>query len=575
MEALAESLIDSTCWKVPGFAVSFIADKKVAWEKSFGKRDVAKNLDAELDTVWNIGSITKTFTGALTSAAIDDKLVTLDTKLNSILTDFELQDSTASESTFRDLLTHRTGLPRHDMAWTYGASPSDIKDLAKKIRYLSPSKPFRYQADYCNWGYVLAGEALAVKAGKKNYGEYLQEKILTPLKMANTYHDTDTAIKAEKDKFAINYDLDLKGDAKPFKQGNNKVEELTCPAGCLASTVKDMAKFVAMMMPGAWNGSAATGGPQILSYPSLMSIAKAWEAYPNDMIGNCFVKKANCDAEMYTPDYGLGLFVGSYRGYRLVWHNGNVYGASASIMMLPDLGIGGVILTNMAGGNFGMMNFLLAGFDQFLGEQPWWNKAASCKLAKLLVTTPKPAYLSPTPKPTWTYSPTEYANTYSNPMYGTVTVSVDANTKNLKLAWNTGVTGELEPMDAPKAYNMPKKDTFNGKVTIPWMKHYAMPMPAYFPRGDDGKVMALGLPLEPGILPELVMFTHPRFVAEKPSACRSDCFLRSMVKRMQGLNQCEYMTHLYTCMQSKLCPIPTSLCQPMAECKVYPPSCGV
>jgi len=115
-----DSFVDGALktWNVPGLAVAIIKDGEVVLAKGYGLRDVKRNLPVTPDTLFAIGSATKAFTVMSLGVLVDDGKLDWDTPVHAYLPAFALQDQCASAGmTPRDLVTHRSGLPRHDLVW--------------------------------------------------------------------------------------------------------------------------------------------------------------------------------------------------------------------------------------------------------------------------------------------------------------------------------------------------------------------------------------------------------------------------------------------------------------------------
>src|SRR5688572_9029223 len=129
-------------WKVQGVAIAIVYKDKVILSKGYGYRNVEQKLPVTDETIFAIGSCTKAFTAAGVCLLEEDGKLELDKPVREYLPDFKLQDDYVSDNmTPRDLLCHRSGLPRHDLIW-YGSQASR-RELFDRLRYLEPNKPFR------------------------------------------------------------------------------------------------------------------------------------------------------------------------------------------------------------------------------------------------------------------------------------------------------------------------------------------------------------------------------------------------------------------------------------------------
>ena len=129
-------------WKVPGLAIAVVQGDKVVLKKGYGYRDLEKQLPATPNTLFAIGSITKSFTVTTLGMEMDEGKVDWDKPVRDYLPTFKLYEPVLTEQmTIRDLITHRSGLPRHDFIWYTSDFPRE--DLLRRLQYLEPSKPLR------------------------------------------------------------------------------------------------------------------------------------------------------------------------------------------------------------------------------------------------------------------------------------------------------------------------------------------------------------------------------------------------------------------------------------------------
>ena len=170
--------------KVPGAALTFVEKEEVK-TICFGVRKIGEENPIIETTRFAIASVSKAFTAAAVACAIDDGKMAWDDLVRKHLPAFRLLDPAADSSvTIRDLLCHRTGLPRHDGLWY--RSNLDRAEILKRMAYLKPSATFRGAYQYSNLCFAVAGEAVAAAVGKP-YEEYLNEKLLQPLGMDVTF----------------------------------------------------------------------------------------------------------------------------------------------------------------------------------------------------------------------------------------------------------------------------------------------------------------------------------------------------------------------------------------------------
>ncbi len=153
-EFVNQALVD---WQVPGFAIGIVIDGEVAYAKGFGRRDIEKDLPVTTKTLFAIGSATKAFTSFALGTQVDEGKLEWDKPVRSYLPGFSLHDPYASTHiTPRDLVTHRSGLPRHDLAW-YNNTALTRKEMIARLPYYEPNKELREKFQYNNMMFLAAG----------------------------------------------------------------------------------------------------------------------------------------------------------------------------------------------------------------------------------------------------------------------------------------------------------------------------------------------------------------------------------------------------------------------------------
>ena len=237
-------------WESPSVSIGIIKDGRIVMCEGFGNRD--EDHPATGSTLYQLASCTKAFTSALVAILVDQGKLSWDTPLIQYLPGVRFyEDSTTSAITLRDILCHRSGLPRHEYSW-YGTDFTK-EELIFNLRYLEPNKPIRTKFQYNNYGYILAGYAVETVTGK-TWEQCVEEFLLKPLGMDRTNMFID-AMKEDPD-HALPYDRTdpaesmMKG-MKPipfYKMPQEDYEtQQGSPAGPAAtvnSSVEDMLKWV-------------------------------------------------------------------------------------------------------------------------------------------------------------------------------------------------------------------------------------------------------------------------------------------------------------------------------------------
>ena len=169
--------------QIPGVAVGVVERGHLVFARGFGYRDVDKHLPVTPDTLFPLGSCSKAFTATAIALLADEGKIALDAPVRTYLPDFSLEDPVASATlTTRDLLTHRSGLPRHDLFW-YQA-PFSRDELYRRLRFLEPSGPPRTRWRYNSLMFVVAGR-IVEKVSGQSWESFVQARILVPLEHAS------------------------------------------------------------------------------------------------------------------------------------------------------------------------------------------------------------------------------------------------------------------------------------------------------------------------------------------------------------------------------------------------------
>ena len=338
-------------WSVPAMGVAVVAGGRTVLAEGLGLADTDPEAPATAETIFALGSITKSFTATALGILVDEKKLSWDTPVRKYMSDFRLRDPLASEhATPRDLLCHRTGLPRHDNAW-FGRE-LERKALLRRLRRLPPSKDFRSCWQYQNMMFMVAGLLVEELSGL-SWEQFVRERIFQPLGMANASFYTDR--EAMENRAGRPYRL--KG--RRCCRAPWDFQSIIGPAGAIVASAADMAKWIAFNLQ-----IGKAGGKQIVSPATLKQIHTPQIA----------VDEPTPWPETPCGMYALGWQVQSYRGHLTLWHGGLVNGYQAYIGFLPHQRAGAVALSNLAGQPPAKLAVLRA-CDMLLGLRPLpWPK---------------------------------------------------------------------------------------------------------------------------------------------------------------------------------------------------------
>jgi CubicO group peptidase (beta-lactamase class C family) len=315
-------------WHAAGFAVAVVEKNKVVYANGFGYRDYENKIPVTPSTLFAIGSCTKAFTASLIGMLVKDGKVDYDKPIRNYLPELKFyKDEMNDKITLRDMMCHRTGLPRHDYSWYFFTTQSR-DSLVQRIQYMEPSAGLREKWQYNNFMFLAQGVTIEKITGKK-WEDNVREKIFLPLGMSSSVFSIEDLMKSND--ASIGYGT--KNDSIIKKLDYYHINAMG-PAGSINSSVNDMAKWVT-----AWINNGKFNGKEIIPESHRA------EAISSQMaLGGGLPDKEKPD--IYFSDYGFGWFLASYRGHYRVEHGGNIDGFSANTCFFPSDSIGIIVLSN-------------------------------------------------------------------------------------------------------------------------------------------------------------------------------------------------------------------------------------
>ena len=313
-------------WHIPGAAVGITVGEEVVFTKFYGAREHGHPEPIGPATVFQIGSLTKSFTAAMLAILVDRGLARWDDRVVDHDPSFRMHDPwVTQEFRLHDLLAQRSGLKAHvlDEAWLFGFPPDVI---AAGLRHVAPITSFRGAFAYINVTHLIAGRIIARRLGAAGWADALKQAILDPLGMTDT--TATLAGLTEAAHHATGHVWFGGALSKPpvlpwfYDVG---------PAGALNATLTDMLVWLRMQTGrGAFQGKrivqsaslTETWRPRIDMHGDAAGFPGTWTAYANGWIF------------MVTP------------GGRVIWHNGGTGLFRSHAGFLPTSNVGFVMLTN-------------------------------------------------------------------------------------------------------------------------------------------------------------------------------------------------------------------------------------
>ena len=310
--------------EIPSICISVTTKDSVIHKKAYGYKDLENEIPTTIETLYPVGSISKTFTSMLFGIYQDDGVITFDDKIVDLIPFFQLNDQTVTdEITIRDYLSHQSGYGKHDTLWIN--KRYSRKEIVAKLRYVPEIFPHRKVFAYQNIGYSVAAHALECLT-ETTWEELIQERILTPLEMNNTYLDVMDMQKQKN--FAYGYSDHI--------HPNSRIDFLDAytiaPAGGMCMNINDLTK---------WNQCLLQNGESLVcsrTFEELCTPQIVTDFADNQML--------NLSKLIQMEAYGLGFFIITYKGKKIIFHLGNIDGFSSIVAFLPEEDLGVSIITN-------------------------------------------------------------------------------------------------------------------------------------------------------------------------------------------------------------------------------------
>jgi CubicO group peptidase (beta-lactamase class C family) len=319
-------------WQAPGSAVVVVRGDEVVYLKGFGVKDVNTKQPVTPDTIFAIGSTTKAFVTAAMAILADEGKMNWDDAVRKHLPYFRLSDPLANENvTMRDIVTHRTGLVRHDLLW-YGA-PWSREEIIRRVGFVPLSYGFRTTFQYQNIMFLTAGQAVGAASGG-SWEEFTQKRIFDPLGMKSANF---SALKAEQSP----------DHASPHSKRSAGIEVVKWrnidnvgPAGSINASARDLSNWIRLHL-----NDGVVDGKRLISSENLRETHTPQMVIRNEGRWRLFFP----ESETSQLSYGLGWFINDYRGHKLVMHGGTIDGFRASVMLVPKSKVGVAVLVNLTG----------------------------------------------------------------------------------------------------------------------------------------------------------------------------------------------------------------------------------
>lgn len=309
---------------LPGLAVGIVEGDALIYTNTRGRADLDKDIPVTADTVFRIGSVTKTITAIGLMQLWEQGRFQLDDPINAYLRDFKVEYAAANAApiTFRHLLTHRSGvgplrvmpddLSKVGEIGELGAKPGEFSSLAAHYtQRLLADVQAGTKWSYDNHGYAVAGQLVEDISGQP-FADYMEEHVFLPLGMEHSDYRLSSRVRGA---FAQGYEVVLGGEAREIEYQ----EIIVAGAGSVFSSLNDMAKYVSALLKGG-----------VVIQPETFKT----------------ITTPHFQLDSRLPGQGLGFRLDRLGDHPVMWHTGGWPGFVTMMVVAPEDNIGVLVLTN-------------------------------------------------------------------------------------------------------------------------------------------------------------------------------------------------------------------------------------
>ncbi len=332
IDAIVERAMDN--FTVAGVAVAVVKDGKIIHQKGYGIQSINSNKKVNENTNFGIASNSKAFTTTALAILVEEGKISWTDKVIKHLPEFKMYNDYVTQNfNIQDLLTHRSGLGLGigDLMFFPDGSDFTINDIISSFQHFKPVSAFRTKFDYDNLLYLVAGEVIARVSGL-TWEKFIKERIFTPLAMDNSYASL-AYINDKSNVASPHLNKDQKLSLTDPEQWDPK--KINGAAGGIYSNVNDIANW---MLVNLNKGKYGTNlGKQLFTEASQQEI---WKIHTTTNVNR------NPRYNSHFAGYGLGWGLTDVNGNMVVSHTGGLIGMLSKTILVPDLNLGIIVLTN-------------------------------------------------------------------------------------------------------------------------------------------------------------------------------------------------------------------------------------
>ncbi|WP_250434504.1 serine hydrolase [Hanstruepera flava] len=354
-----------TKFNVAGCAVAVVKDGSILHEKGYGIKSIETKALVNEHTNFAIASNSKAFTTVALALLVEEGKLNWDDKVKTHIPEFTMYNDYVEENfNIIDLVTHRSGLGLGvgDLMFFPQGSDFTIDDLLSSFQHFKQESDFRTKWDYDNLLYLVAGELIARKSGM-TWEAFVESRIFEPLGMDNTHGSLSN----------VN-DIDNLSASHSTEKGDIRVipifeEMINGAAGGIFSNVNDLSQWMLLQLNKG-------------KYGDNLSSQLFTQANHNEMwkIHTVMDVDRNPRYNSHFSGYGLGWFLSDVKGNMKVEHTGGLPGMLSQTILIPDMNLGIVILTNTSndgGAMFSAISNTILDMYFELDDFKWIDKYAA------------------------------------------------------------------------------------------------------------------------------------------------------------------------------------------------------
>ncbi len=399
-------------WNAPGVGVGIVIKDKLVFAKGYGYRDYGKKLPFTPTTLCQIASNTKLFTAVAAGMLVEEGKLTWDKPVRQSVPAIQFYDDALNDNvTLRDMLSHRTGITRHDMIWYKADLPR--KELFARLKYMEPKEPLRQTFLYNNMMYAATGYLIELQSGKP-WEEFVRDRIFKPLNMNASVYSVAEMLK--QDDHGVPF-TEKRDTTEIYKIPYYEDTAGMAPCGAIISNIQEMSHWlIALMNEGKY------GGKQVLPPNVLKATLEPAIALPNTMA------ETRGFWELLNVNYGMGRDTASYRGHLVTYHGGDLDGFHSQVSFMPRERIGVIVFVigDHCASLYNTVSFNV--YERLLGldQTPWSQRLLEIRMKGKKAGTEARAKAGAdhVPNTQVSHPLANYAGQYEHPAYGVLKIGM-------------------------------------------------------------------------------------------------------------------------------------------------------